>query len=151
MGAKRKKPAKPVVSLPKRVAWLEKRLAQGIRPTALVQLATGEWGVSESAVWRMLAEIKARWLEESAAKRPEARAEVLSQVDHLIASAYADGDLSTVTKALALKSELHGLRLRAVVDTTAAASALAVPAYLTTPRETPSAPAADDTPPDEDP
>lgn len=140
------KPKRPVTPEAKRLAWLEKRLAQGIRPTALVQNAASEWGVGESTIWRLIGVIKARWLEESAAKRPEARAEVLSQVDHLIATAYEDGDLGVVTKALALKSELHGLRLKAVIDTTAAASALAVPAYLTTPRETPSAP-----PPDEDP
>lgn len=128
---------RPVATASKRAAWLEKRLCQGMRPTALVQLAVAEWGIGETVVWVAIREIKARWLEESTEKRPEARAEVLGQVDHLIATAYAADDLSTVTKALALKSELHGLRIKAVVDTTAAASSLSVPTYLTTPRAAP--------------
>lgn len=113
-----KKPARkrPVVTGPKREAWIEKRLAQGMRPTAVVRAAQEEWGLSESPLWALVGEIKARWLAESEATRPEARAEVLAQVDHLLATASEASDLSTAGKMLALKSELHGLRLKPIAE-----------------------------------
>lgn len=138
MPSPKPKRKRPVVSATERAAWLEKRLCQGIRATEVVRLATAKWGLGDTAVWVAIREIKDRWLEESAAKRPEARAEVLMQVDALVAAGYAADDLSAVAKGLALKSELHGLRLKAVTEETGQASSMSLPKYLTAPRtETP--------------
>jgi len=130
-----RKPPRATVSTPKRVAWLERHLSRGMRATALVHKAQEEWGIAESMVWTLIREIKERWLEESKANRETARAEVCSQVEHLIETAYADGDLKTVKSALTLKAELHGLRLKAVVNATDEAAALSIPRFLADPRE----------------
>ncbi|MBL0219648.1 MAG: hypothetical protein IPQ07_38010 [Myxococcales bacterium] len=117
-----------------RPEWVEQQLLEGHRPTAVVRMAMEQWGISESSAWLLMRETRERWARESAENRAVARAEVLAQIDHLLAAAHADGDLKTVQRTLALKSELHGLRIKAVVETTDDAPTISVPRYLTEPR-----------------
>ncbi len=70
----------------KREGWIEERLARGQRPTAVCLAAVEEWGISEATAWRYIAAVRDRWAAEAPADRSKARAEVLAQVDHLIAS-----------------------------------------------------------------
>lgn len=127
----REKAQRPATATAKRIEWLEKRLSEGMRPTVLVQRAVAEWGIRERAVWELVADIKSRWLRESEQTRPVARAEVLTQVDHLIAAAYSAKDLKTVTRAIALKSELHGLRVKVSIDASSPESAsISIPKFI---------------------
>jgi hypothetical protein len=103
----------------KREGWIEERLARGQRPTAVCLAAVEEWGISEATAWRYIAAVRDRWAAEAPADRSKARAEVLAQVDHLIAKAFERNDFKTVKNALSLKAEVHGLKLRSVVVTDA--------------------------------
>lgn len=94
-------------------------MARGYRSTAVMLATREEWGVSESTAWRLISAVRDRWARESEVGRPQARAEILAQADELLTSAYESGDLPQVAKALGLKAEMHGLKLRSVVVTDA--------------------------------
>lgn len=116
--AKAPHPKLPVTQEAKRIAWVEQRLCEGMRPSAVMHAVCEEWGISERLAWELVAKVRDRWAAEAPADRSKAREEVLAQVDHLVRRAFADGDLKTARAALGLKAEVHGLKLRsvAVVD-----------------------------------
>lgn len=110
--ARSQKPIAPSPRTQTRIERVEELLVQGTRTMTLVATVMAEHEVSERQVLDDVAKVRERWAAESAADRPQKRAEMLAQVEDLYGRCLADNDRKVAVQALQLKADLHGLRVR---------------------------------------
>lgn len=110
--ARSQKPIAPSPRTQTRIERVEELLVQGTRTMTLVATVMAEHEVSERQVLDDVAKVRERWAAESAADRPQKRAEMLAQVEDLYGRCLADNDRKVAVQTLQLKADLHGLRVR---------------------------------------